>query len=439
MKWAWVKEFAWLAAGLMLALLGWAFWGHPVPIFLFWAVLLLGRHYRQLAHWLAWLGDPDRDMPEGTGIWAGVAHAVRWRMRAWQVARFEIRNRVDLDQALLKAWPDPILILDSRGRLERFNARAEALLGLNPEQDIGQYAGNLLRNPALLRLIQHPQEQGTVQIPSPRNEEQILEVSVAARGSDGAIMWVRDVSGDKRAEQQGRDLVANASHELKTPLTVLSGYLEMLLDENIVHPEHRKILEEMQRETGRMKTLVLHSLELMRLETSGERAPHDRVRVPEIMDRLKQRLTLLDQGRREVTFAIDPRLVAVRGSETELASAFWNLVDNALKFTSPGGHISIRWQADGGGSVFQVSDDGIGIPPQQVSRITERFYRVNTVLEGATAGSGLGLAIVQNVLKRHQAKLVCESRLGGGSTFSCHFPPERVEWAEVGADGFRGP
>jgi len=226
--------------------------------------------------------------------------------------------------------------------------------------------------------------------------------------------------------------VANASHELKTPLTVLSGYLEMLLDEGTIHPEHQKILAEMQRETERMKTLVLHSLELMRLETSGDRAPDERVPIQAIMDRLKQRIDLLDRGRREVTFAVTPLLVAIRGSDTELTSAFWNLVDNALKFTQPGGHISIVWQEDGGGGVFRVTDDGIGIPPQRVSRITERFYRVNAYLDGGAAGSGLGLAIVQNVLKRHQARLDCQSQMGVGSTFSCLFPPERVEWRPEG-------
>ncbi|MHB1544128.1 MAG: phosphate regulon sensor histidine kinase PhoR [Gammaproteobacteria bacterium] len=435
MKWAWIKEIAWFMTGLLLALLGWAFWGHPVPIFLVWAILLLGRHYRQLAHWLAWLGEPEREIPEGTGIWGGVAHAVRWRMRSWRVARFETEPRFDLDQALLAAWPDPVLILDDLGRLKRFNVRAEELLGLNPQKDIGQFVGNLLRNPALLKLIQFPREQGLVEISSPRNEEQILEVSVAAHGSGGTIMWVRDVSEHKRAEQRGRDLVANASHELKTPLTVLSGYLEMLLDEGSMHPEHQKILSEMQRETERMKTLVLHTLELMRLETSGEKAPDDRVPVQAILDRLKQRIDLLDQGRREVTFAVEPLLIAIRGSDTELTSAFWNLVDNALKFTNPGGHISITWESDGGGGVFRVTDDGIGIPPERVNRITERFYRVNTYLEGGTAGSGLGLAIVQNVLKRHQAKLICQSQMGKGSTFNCYFPSGRVERASAVATG----
>ncbi len=429
MKWAWIKEVAWFLAGLALALLGWAFWGHPVPIFLVWVVLLLGRHYRQLAHWLAWLGDPEQEMPEGTGIWGGVAHAVRWRMRSWRGARFELQSRTDLEQALLSAWPDAVLVMDRVGRLVRFNMRAEELLGLDPHQDIGQFVGNLLRNPALISLIRTPNAQRPVEIPSPRNEEQILEVAVAPCEPSGMIMWVRDVSAQKQAKQQGRDLVANASHELKTPLTVLTGYLEILLEEESIHPEHKQILTEMQRETGRMKALVTHSLELVRLETSGERAPYERVLIQVILDRVKQRTDLLDRGQREVILKVDPALVAIRGSDTELTSAFWNLVDNALKFTKPGGHIVIEWQAENGSGVFRVSDNGIGILPQRVSRITERFYRVNTHLEDGVIGSGLGLAIVETVLKRHQARLECQSQMGQGSTFSCYFPPERVERA----------
>lgn len=427
MQGAWIKETVWVLAGLLLALVGWAFWGHPVDLFLVVALLLLGRHYRQLTHWVSWLDHPEREIPEGAGIWGGVAHAVRWRLRAWRVPRLEAQARLDFDEALIASCPDAVLVLDPSGRLEHFNAHAVALLGLHPEQDIGQFAVNLLRHPALHKLIQKSREPGPVEIPSPRREDQVLEITASARRGGGAILWVRDVSARKRGDERGRDLVANASHELKTPLTVLGGYLEMLLEESSLPPEHQKLLAEMQRETERMKTLVLHTLELMRLENSGERAPNDRVLVPLIMDRLRQRIALIDRGQRDVVFDVTPRLTAIRGSEAELVSAFWNLVDNALKFTRPGGNISIRWQEEGSGGVLSVSDDGIGIPPPQIGRITERFYRVSTHLESGVTGSGLGLTIVQNVLKRHQAKLTCESQLGVGSRFSCHFPPERVE------------
>jgi two-component system phosphate regulon sensor histidine kinase PhoR len=233
------------------------------------------------------------------------------------------------------------------------------------------------------------------------------------------------VSRQMRLEAVRRDFVANASHELRSPLTVISGYLETLGQDAALAPDLQGPIAEMRRQAERMTAIIHGLLELSRLEETDEIVGGEPIDVAALLALLRKDAVARAVHPREVRVRIDSD-AHLMGDEPEIHSAFSNLVDNAAKYTPAEGSLEMRWWVDEDGGHFAVSDTGMGIPPEHIPRLTERFYRVDPGRSRATGGSGLGLAIVKHVLQRHGATLEVQSTLGSGSTFTCHFPPERV-------------
>jgi two-component system, OmpR family, phosphate regulon sensor histidine kinase PhoR len=232
-----------------------------------------------------------------------------------------------------------------------------------------------------------------------------------------------------------KDFVANASHELRSPLTVITGYVDTLADDPGVDPLWRGPLEEMRRQTERMRAVVDGLIELSRLESTSGEAGQDLIDVAGMLSLIRREVLALERRPAEVTLelASDAKLL---GSEAEVHSIFQNLISNAVKYTPPEGRVDIRWWVDGDGAHFSVADTGVGIAPEHIPRLTERFYRVDPSRARTTGGSGLGLAIVKHALQRHGATLTIDSEEGVGSTFTCHFPQRRVvARAQVAVNG----
>ncbi|HRW65830.1 MAG TPA: ATP-binding protein, partial [Candidatus Competibacter sp.] len=230
-----------------------------------------------------------------------------------------------------------------------------------------------------------------------------------------------------------RDFVANVSHELRTPLTVISGYLETLLDsESPALTAWRQPLSGMQQQSRRMLHIVEDLLMLARLETQRERSPRKPVAVPTLLaDIAGDAIALSGEQGHQIKVDADSALWLL-GCEKELRSAFSNLAFNAVRHTPAGGRIEIRWFTDASGLHLVVADNGEGIAPQHLPRLTERFYRVNRDRSRGSGGTGLGLSIVKHVLHNHGGQLRITSELGVGSVFTCDFPGElRVEPAIV--------
>jgi two-component system, OmpR family, phosphate regulon sensor histidine kinase PhoR len=242
---------------------------------------------------------------------------------------------------------------------------------------------------------------------------------------------VRDVSRQVRLEGMRKDFVANASHELRSPLTVISGYLETLSQDPALDPELQAPVAEMRRQAERMTTIIRDLLELSRLEANESEVDGAPLDVAALLSMLRKDVLERPDRPRDVRVCVDSEELLV-GNQTEIHSAFFNLVDNAAKYTPPDGSIEMRWWVDEDGGHFAVSDTGIGIPPEHLPRLTERFYRADSGRSRGTGGSGLGLAIVKHVLQRHGATLDIESTEGVGSVFSCHFPPYRIASAAPG-------
>jgi two-component system, OmpR family, phosphate regulon sensor histidine kinase PhoR len=224
-----------------------------------------------------------------------------------------------------------------------------------------------------------------------------------------------------------RDFVANVSHELRTPLTVVGGFLETLKDiEGAVPDSLRHYFDLMEDQTSRMRNLVEDLLTLSQLESSQNPPQENIIDVQSLLATVQREAQNLSAGRHSVLIDhVDPAL-KLRGSAEELHSAFGNLVNNAIRYTPEGGEIRLSWQLREREAVFSVQDTGIGIEPQHIARLTERFYRVDRSRSRETGGTGLGLSIVKHILTRHQAHLEIRSDYGKGSTFSAVFPPQRV-------------
>jgi two-component system, OmpR family, phosphate regulon sensor histidine kinase PhoR len=228
-----------------------------------------------------------------------------------------------------------------------------------------------------------------------------------------------------RLEAVRRDFVANASHELRSPLTVISGYLETLSQDPALNADLQGPVAEMRRQAERMTGIIRDLLELSRLEETDEVVGGEPIDVPALLALLRKDTVARPVHPREVRVRVESDAQLI-GDEPEIHSAFSNLVDNAAKFTPAEGSLEMRWWVDDDGGHFAVSDTGMGIPAEHIPRLTERFYRVDAGRSRSTGGSGLGLAIVKHVLQRHGATLEVQSSLGSGSTFTCHFPPERI-------------
>ncbi|MFP4208797.1 MAG: phosphate regulon sensor histidine kinase PhoR [Wenzhouxiangella sp.] len=428
MRRAWLAEGYFLAALLAVALpAGWliggmAWWLSAV------LVVLISRHFWQLRKLERWLGSGrQRNPPESWGIWGEVFDDYFRLQKRYYKRKKRLAKVIREFRESTAAMPDGSLVLDGEHRILWFNDAAEEILRLSSKRDLGQPVANLVRSPKLVAYLQAGDYDNPVILRSPVDESRSLSVRLIPYGSNQYLALFRDVTRILRLQAMRRDFVANASHELRSPLTVLSGYLETLVDAEALDPEWREPLDEMQRQCRRMSTLVDDLLELSRLETEDEEISTDQVVVvPGLLQRILSEARLQDRAKHRIEM-LHCEDAGLLGLENEIHSAFSNLVLNAIRYTAAEGRIEVSWRIrDDGAAVFEVADDGIGIEARHLPFITQRFYRVDSARSRGNGGTGLGLAIVKHVLQRHRGRLEVESVPGQGSTFRCIFPPERV-------------
>ena len=251
-----------------------------------------------------------------------------------------------------------------------------------------------------------------------------MSVQIIPYGKNQRLAIIRDITREVRLERTRRDFVANASHELRSPLTVIGGYLDALAHDSDLNRDWRTPIAEMERQVSRMTRILRDLIELTRLESSHEEAPRDFIDVVGMLKFIEREFVSgLRTPRISVHFGTD---FALLGSEAEVHSIFHNLLSNAVRFTPPEGSVDVRWERSENGAVFSVRDTGIGIPDELVPRVTERFFRVDPGRSRELGGTGLGLAIVKHALQRHGASLGIESEVGEGSLFVCRFPDSRL-------------
>jgi len=424
---AWLGELGVFGAGLLAALLLGAWFGHLAWFMLLALAVFLARWTYQLYRLNVWLRSRRRSPPTASGIW-GYIFDDYYRLRQRQH-----RSKQRLTAVLREfreataAMPDGTLVLDQEYRILWCNQAACRLVRLEPRRDLGQPVTNLIRSPRFLGFIQAGDFDAVIEIRSPVDETRRLLLRMVPYGRQQYLLLIRDVTRLHRLQAMRRDFVANASHELRSPLTVLGGYLDSMAEDRDLDAGWRQPVRQMRAQCQRMNNLVNDLLELSRLETEEVDAPTDQiVDMPALIRRLCSDAELADAGAHPLNLEIDGR-PGLKGVENELYSALSNLVSNAFRYSNEGRPVQVSWRntADGG-AVFTVTDSGIGIDHRHLPFITQRFYRVNSAHSRAHGGTGLGLAIVKHVLKRHGARLDVESEPGQGSRFACVFPAERL-------------
>lgn len=425
---SWVAEL-WSLIGLILVafVIGLVF-GHPALSVLVATLGYLGWTFYNLYHLYRWLDVGKKyHPPDSIGVWGDVYTGIYRLQRRNKKRQKRLVKLLGRFRETTEAMPDGVVVMQASGVIEWWNESGGALLALKYPQDVGQRLTNLIRHPDFLSFIQRNNKHEVLTMTAPSDANKTIAVQITPYGIDQSLLIARDVTLLQRVEQIRRDFVANISHELRTPLTVMSGFLETLAgDESIDNKNLKRSLELMKQQSKRMHRLVEDLMLLSKLENEQRPIKHEVVAVPQLLSTLREEAIVISGNRNhQITLDVDEDLY-LHGDGKELDSAFSNLVINAVNYTPVGGAINIRWYRDDDGAHLSVSDTGIGIPPHHLSRITERFYRVDVARSRETGGSGLGLAIVKHALGRHEAHLRIDSEVGRGSTFICDFPPDAV-------------
>lgn len=394
-----------LVAGLVAALLG--------------MIVVLVSQLRYLQQLGSWLDDPQSGkLPDGWGAWTDVF------ARLYRLRREDERHQSELAEWLarfrqaMSLLPEGVAIMDDVLFLEWCNPAAERHLGLTLERDKGLRVTNLVRHPDFIDYIILGRYEQPLTL-SFRGRK--IECRIIPFENRRQILVTHDATDTERIEAMRRDFIANASHELRTPLTVIVGFLEIAMSDPCMDTATRSAHLKLMTEQGeRMQRLIEDMLTLSRLESDEFPLRRERVDIAALVESVAAEARALSGGRHEIAVSVDGP--DVMGSVEELRSAFANLASNAVRYSPQGGRIELSWRRGEDDLQFSVKDSGIGIDPQHIARLTERFYRVDKSRSRETQGTGLGLAIVKHVLLRHGGRVKICSKPGEGSTFTASLP-----------------
>ena len=427
----------WLYTGFIsfLAILGWTI-GLSIELALLAAIIVIAWIMYSMTTLQRWIDNPEENK---FNLEFGQSYRM-YRQILRKNQKYKRRKRrltsvISEFRQAVSALPDTIVLVDQNGKINWANANAAKLLGIQWPDDAGVRFNDLMREPEVDSLINdsfkqeksnetsHPQG---IEIKSRLDSNITINMQFAKYSRHMTMVIARDVSRLIKVNQIHTDFVTNVSHELKTPLTVIKGYLEILKENGDMPSQFFKPLEQMDLQSIRMQVIVNDLLLLAKLENKELRGAIEVVNVDVLINTIIETLEpLLDEKQHKVMLNLDDNLI-IRGSQTELHSAFSNLISNAIHYTPNGGLIKIEWQSKGDGARLCVIDNGLGIAPQHLKRLTQRFYRVDQDRSREGGGSGLGLAIVKHVLQRHESELIIRSEEHEGSRFSCHFSAARV-------------
>jgi two-component system, OmpR family, phosphate regulon sensor histidine kinase PhoR len=341
------------------------------------------------------------------------------------IERFERQHQRFIEA--FQASPNGIVMLDDQDQIEWCNAIAEQFLEIQFKRDALQRIHYIVRKPEFVQYMMSRQFEEPVVLEKMGSAASlILRLQVFPFSENRRLILIQDITDLSKAEAMRRDFVANVSHEMRTPLTVMMGFLETVQTLELPPEQKAQYLEMMMDQGRRMKNLVEDLLTLANLEANIQPAPMLSISMGYLMSLIKNDAYALSQGKHSLNFDLKTPC-NLFGEEREVLSAFSNLVSNAIRYTPNVGSVSATWSVNAAGEgEFTVTDTGPGISSEHIPRLTERFYRVDRSRSRETGGTGLGLAIVKHVVNRHQANLVIESTPGRGSTFILRFPPVRI-------------
>lgn len=405
---------------------------HILIVMLFAAIAIIAWQVYRLHLLYQWVENHKRNpLPEVSGQLYSLYRSIHRTNVKNSKRKRKLSAYLTQFRKAVSALPDAIVLIDDTGKIEWANKNANNVLGIRWPEDSNMRFADLIRYPevdALLRNTASKKKaasQGVV-VNSMINSEQTISFKCVRYTNDLRMIIARDVSRLIKVNQMHSDFVANVSHELKTPLTVLKGYIEILRDNAELPVKFEKPLAQMNLQSIRMELIVSDLLYLAKLEDTANIKPHEKIDVTNVVNTIIEAVQpLIEEKHHTLELDIDQNL-KLTGAPTELHSAFANLIANAINYTPKNGIILVRWHSDDDNATFSVQDNGLGIAPHHVERLTQRFYRVDTDRSREGGGTGLGLAIVKHVLQRHGAELEIDSTEGEGSVFQCFFPKAQL-------------
>jgi len=413
--------FIWLVSSSSIALL----------VFSSGLLFYIGSHISWLHQLQKWFKNPDlKNLPEGSGVWEGLFATLL------KYERNNIQNQAQLGAAIERfnltadAIPDGLVLLSPANEIQWCTTNAEAQLGLDLKTDKNLPIINLVRDRHFITYLNGEDYGEPFKLKSWRNPELLYEIQLISLATKQKLLICRDMTQFENVVAMRRDFIANVSHELRTPLTVVGGFLETLTDTEGAVPDNLKnYFAMMQEQTYRMRRIIEDLLTLSTIESNINEPEDSNIDMRKLLKQIQSEALGLSQTlyktKHKIELDMDESL-NLTGSQSELLSAFSNLVSNAIRYTPKGGLIWISWSLQNDQPVFTVRDTGIGIEQKHIDRVTERFYRVDRGRSRETGGTGLGLSIVKHILIRHQARLEIRSQLGVGSNFSVIFPKARI-------------
>jgi two-component system phosphate regulon sensor histidine kinase PhoR len=405
--------------------------GHTFAVVAAALLVLLVMQVRNLLRMDKWLSERATVRPPDMGgLWGEVIAVVSRIYRRKVFHKRRVLGLLREFRRMTSAMPDGAILLGPNREILWFNRTAARWLELKRKIDYGLRIDHLVRKPEFVEYIEKPTAFPPPRIHFPHQGDRWLSFRLVTANTTGQqLLLVRDVTTEARLESMRRDFVANASHELRSPLTVISGYLDALAEEANLGDEWNEPVREMRRQSDRMRGILQDLLELSKLEAGSGEAEYAPIDIAGMLALMRKEV--LSRGDAVATFLLHLDSTArLLGSETEIHSILANVISNALKYTPADGRVDVRWWTDERGGHVEVRDTGIGISVEHLPRLTERFYRVDPGRSRKQGGSGLGLAIVKHALQRHGGRLQIESVEGKGSTFTCHFPPARIALAD---------
>ena len=390
-------------------------WGNLVLL------LWLLRHLFQLFRLHKWLQNPKiSNIPKSNGIWGEIFETLLRQTKSRKKSKQKLANALTRLNRIAEAMPNGVILLDKLGKLEWLNQSAAQHLQLNPHTDRDSVFKDLIELSELNQFLEDLDDKQPEKTFSLHNRP--ILISKTKLENEKLLLVTQDMSASEQLNQTRADFVANVSHELRTPLTVLSGFVETLSDmPDLPNEQRQEFLALMQQENKRMLNLIKDLLILSRLEhVQQDDKDKQAVDLSELARHIALDGKALSQGKHDFILEIEPN-IWITGVLLDLQNALSNLVFNAVRYTPDGGNIRVVLRQDGTHATFSVTDTGVGIAPEHIPRLTERFYRVDKGRSRETGGTGLGLAITKHAVAKHGAILQIESRMGEGSTFSTEF------------------
>ncbi|NDH32616.1 MAG: phosphate regulon sensor histidine kinase PhoR [Betaproteobacteria bacterium] len=405
----------WALALLALGLVPWVFYD-------MWRI-------QQLRWWLAL--PSKRDLPTAPGAWGAIYSRLNLIAQRSDSELKDMRREIDHVYKAVDELPEGVIVLDRFQHVLWANRTAQQLLGIFGER---KPIHHFLREPAVLDMLEKAHqlqspESYTSLSTLPDQLGRIFEFRLHQSDTGEQLLVFRDTTDAARLDAMRRDFVANVSHEIRTPITVIAGFAETMMSIPCNEEQTQNYLHEILRQSGTMSRLVEDLLTLSSLENAMAPPKGSSIAVHMMLQSMCDEARVISAGRHELSIDLQGP-AALEGASNEIESAIRNLITNAIRYTPEGGSIRITWRVRDHEGWITVIDNGIGIAAEHLPRLTERFYRVDRGRSRAAGGTGLGLAIVKHVMNRHQGRIEVHSLPGKGSQFSLVFPASRVHAAQ---------